>query len=143
MNETIKGNPFFPLGPQIKSKTNLVLSGEGSNMASPGTSAGDPQPPVMESTHVTQEWTSAVAADTELGMPAAEQGYEDEDYDYDYEYYDEYDDDFVPCEYQPTRGDEMRGEDDYERYMWGMIRDYGLGCDVLYDASEARYEDRD
>ena len=50
-------------------------------------------------------------------------------------------DDFIPTANLPSRYDEYDANDDadYERYMWNMIQDYGLGC-VVYD-DEARYED--
>jgi hypothetical protein len=64
------------------------------------------------------------------------QQYDEEDYDIG-----EQDDDFVPVANMPTKYDEYDANDDadYERYMWNMIRDYGLGC-VVYD-DEARHED--
>lgn len=62
--------------------------------------------------------------------------YDDEDYDVGDQY-----DDFIPEANKFTKRDEcdMNDSKDYERYMWNMIRDYGLGC-VVYD-DEPRYED--
>jgi hypothetical protein len=74
--------------------------------------AGNLQLPVTESTHVEQELTSAVTVNTESGMPADHQGYEDEDYDYYENYYDDHDFDYTTdwaamCMIQARRGMRM------------------------------------